>query len=125
MGEGHLAMPVNNVQGMAALPEIDEQSGVRLPTMADVQLAREVISAFLQPTPLLTSAALDARLGFSAFVKCENLQPVGAFKVRGGLFLMSQLTPEERSRGVVTASTGNHGQSIAYAARDLNVPATI
>lgn len=93
--------------------------------MADVLLAREVIAPFLQPTPLLTSAALDARLGFSAFLKCENLQPIGAFKVRGGLFLMSQLTPAERQRGVTTASTGNHGQAVAYAARDLGVPATI
>lgn len=125
MGEGHLATPDNNVQGLATLPERDELSGERLPTMADVNRAREVLAAYLQPTPLLSSPALDARLGFSAYVKCENLQPIGAFKVRGGLFLMSQLTPEERSRGVVTASTGNHGQAIAYAARDLGVPATI
>ena len=107
------------------MPELDELSGVRLPTMADVQRAREVISAYLQPTPLLTSPALDERLGFSAFLKCENLQPIGAFKVRGGLFLMSELSPEERARGVVTASTGNHGQSIAYAAREFGAPATI
>lgn len=125
MGEGQLATPVSNIQGNMMLPERDELSGVRLPTMADVQRAREVISAYLQPTPLLTSPMLDLRLGFSAFVKCENLQPIGAFKVRGGLFLMSQLSEEERSRGVVTASTGNHGQAIAYAARNLGVPATI
>lgn len=125
MGERCLATPVNDMQGLEVLPERDELSGVRLPTMDDVHRAREVISAFLQPTPLLSSPALDARLGFSAFVKCENLQPIGAFKVRGGLFLMSQLTSEERSLGVVTASTGNHGQAIAYAARDLHVRATI
>lgn len=124
-GEGLLATPVHNSQAAIALPERDELSGVRLPTMADVQRAREVISRFLQPTPLLTSPALDERLGFSAYLKCENLQPIGAFKVRGGLFLMSQLTPEERARGVVTASTGNHGQAVAYAARDVEVPATI
>jgi len=125
LGERCLATPVNDMQGLEVLPERDELSGVRLPTMDDVHRAREVISAFLQPTPLLSSPALDARLGFSAFVKCENLQPIGAFKVRGGLFLMSQLTSEERSLGVVTASTGNHGQAIAYAARDLHVRATI
>jgi threonine dehydratase len=125
LGEGHLATPGDNVQGITALPEIDELSGVRLPTMADVERAREVISAYLQPTPLLSSPSLDSRLGFSALVKCEHLQPIGAFKVRGGLFLMSQLSPEERARGVVTASTGNHGQAIAYAARDLGVPAII
>jgi threonine dehydratase len=107
------------------LPEVDPLSGERLPTMADVARAREVIARYLQPTPLLTTPALDALLGFQAFLKCENLQPVGAFKVRGGLFLMSELSAEERARGVVTASTGNHGQSIAYAAREFSVPATV
>ena len=107
------------------LPEIDPMSGVRLPTMADVARARDVIAAYLPPTPLLSMPALDERLGCQAFLKCENLQPIGAFKVRGGLFLMSELSPEERRRGVVTASTGNHGQSIAYAAREFAVPATI
>ena len=98
------------------LPEIDELSGIRLPTMADVTRAREVIARYLRPTPLLSTPALDELLGFQAFLKCENLQPVGAFKVRGGLFLISDLSPRERARGVVTASTGNHGQSIAYSA---------
>lgn len=107
------------------LPEIDPLSGVRLPTMADIERARAVVASYLQPTPLLSTPALNERLGCEAFLKCENLQPVGAFKVRGGLFLMSDLSPEERERGVVTASTGNHGQSIAYAAREFGVPATI
>lgn len=93
--------------------------------MADIVRAREVIADYLTPTPLLSTPALNERLGFEAFLKCENLHPVGAFKVRGGLFLMSDLTPEERARGVVTASTGNHGQSIAYAAREFGVAATI
>jgi threonine dehydratase len=105
------------VAAAAPLPAVDELSGVRLPTMADVARAREVIARYLPPTPLLSSPALDAKLGFQAFLKCENLQPIGAFKVRGGLFLMSDLDPEQRARGIVTASTGNHGQSIAYAAR--------
>ena len=107
------------------LPEVDRLSGVRLPTMADVARARQVISAYLRPTPLLSSPALDARLGFQAFLKCENLQPIGAFKIRGGLFLLSELSPAERARGVVTASTGNHGQSIAYAARAFAAPVTV
>jgi threonine dehydratase len=107
------------------LPDVDELSGVRLPTMTDVARARGVIAAYLRPTPLLSTPALDELLGFPAFLKCENLQPVGAFKVRGGLFLMSDLTPDERARGVVTASTGNHGQSIAYAAREFGAPGTI
>ncbi len=96
-----------------------------MPTMADVLRARQVIAPYLSPTPMLSTPALDALLGFHAFLKCENLQPVGAFKVRGGLFMMSDLSPEDRARGVVTASTGNHGQSIAYAAREFGVPATV
>jgi threonine dehydratase len=109
----------------ARMPEIDPLSGVRLPTMADVAHARQVIAQYLPPTPMLSNPGLDALLGFQTFLKCENLQPVGAFKVRGGLFLMSDLSPEDRARGVVTASTGNHGQSIAYAAREFGAPATV
>jgi threonine dehydratase len=115
----------DSVMSALPLPEIDPLSGVRLPTMADVGRAREIIARYLQSTPLLNTPALDALLGFQAFLKCENLQPIGAFKVRGGLFLMSDLSTEERARGVVTASTGNHGQSIAYAAREFGVPATV
>lgn len=107
------------------LPEVDPISGVRLPTMEDVARAREIVASYLRPTPLLSNPALDELCGFSAFLKCENLQPIGAFKVRGGLFLMSELSPEERGQGVVTASTGNHGQSIAYAAREFGVPVTV
>jgi threonine dehydratase len=122
-------MPVEtseaSVAAAAPLPAVDPLSGVRLPTMADVARAREVIARYLLPTPLLSSPALDARLGFQAFLKCENLQPIGAFKLRGGLFLMSDLDPEQREHGVVTASTGNHGQSIAYAAREFGTTATI
>jgi threonine dehydratase len=93
--------------------------------MDDVSRAREIVAAYLSPTPLLANPALDELFGFSAFLKCENLQPIGAFKVRGGIFLMSDLSSEERARGVVTASTGNHGQSIAYAAREFGAPATV
>jgi threonine dehydratase len=114
-----------SVASMLPLPEVDPLSGVRLPTMSDVARAREVIARYLEPTPLLATPALDALLGFQTFLKCENLQPIGAFKVRGGLFLMSDFSPEERARGFVTASTGNHGQSIAYAAREFGVPATV
>ncbi|MFN8594103.1 MAG: threonine/serine dehydratase [Thermomicrobiales bacterium] len=116
---------MTSVAAAAPLPEIDPISGVRLPTMADVARARAVIARYLRPTPLLTSPALDAKLGFSAYLKCENLQPIGAFKVRGGLFLLNELSEEARARGVVTASTGNHGQSIAYAAREFGVKATV
>lgn len=86
------------------------------PTMGEIETAREVVGRYLAPTPLLQSAALSERLGLDLHVKCENLQPIGAFKVRGGINLLSQLSTAERARGVITASTGNHGQSIAYAA---------
>jgi threonine dehydratase len=115
----------NVAESALRLPEIDPLSGVRLPTMDDVARAREVIASYLRPTPLLANPALDELFGFDAYLKCENLQPIGAFKVRGGLFLMSDLSPEERALGVVTASTGNHGQSIAYAARTFGALATV
>jgi threonine dehydratase len=95
------------------------------PTLADVLEARRRISPHLRPTPLFRYASLDELIGAEVFVKHENHQPVGAFKVRGGINLISQLSPDERERGVIAASTGNHGQSIAYAARLFGVPATI
>jgi threonine dehydratase len=97
----------------------------QLPTLVDVVEARRRISPHLRPTPLYSYGALDELLGTEVFVKHENHQPIGAFKVRGGINLVSQLSPEERDRGVITASTGNHGQSIAYAARAFGVRATI
>jgi threonine dehydratase len=108
-----------------ALPERDPISGLPLPTLHDVYLARRVVARYLPPTPLLRPEALAERLGCDIFVKGENLQPIGAFKIRGGLNLLSQLSPEERGRGVVAASTGNHGQSIAYAAREFGCDARI
>ena len=96
-----------------------------VPTLADVLEARRRISPHLPATPMYGYGTLSELLGADAFVKHENHQPVGAFKVRGGVNLVSQLRDDERARGVVTASTGNHGQSIAYAARLFGVPATI
>jgi threonine dehydratase len=97
----------------------------QLPAFADVLEARLRISPHLRPTPLFSYPSLDELLGADVFIKHENHQPVGAFKVRGGVNLISQLSAEERERGVIAASTGNHGQSIAYAARLFAVPATI
>jgi threonine dehydratase len=96
-----------------------------IPTLADVLEARRRIAPYLRPTPLYEYPALSELVGAEVFVKHENHQPVGAFKVRGGVNLVSQLSAEERERGVIAASTGNHGQSIAYAARLFGVPATI
>jgi threonine dehydratase len=96
-----------------------------LPDLADVLAARARIAPYLRPTPLYGYPALDTLTGAQLRVKHENHQPVGAFKVRGGVNLLSQLTADERRRGVASASTGNHGQSIAYAANLFGVRATI
>jgi threonine dehydratase len=97
----------------------------QVPTLADVLEARRRISPHLRPTPLYGYATLNELLDAEVFVKHENHQPVGVFKVRGGVNLVSQLNAEERERGVIAASTGNHGQSLAYAARLFGVDATI
>jgi threonine dehydratase len=96
-----------------------------VPTLADVLEARSRIARHLRPTPLHTYPALDDLVGTEVWVKHENHQPVGAFKVRGGINLVSQLSEDERRHGLIAASTGNHGQSIAYAARQFEVRATI
>lgn len=95
------------------------------PTFEDILAAQQRIALHLAATPLHRYAALDELVGAEVWVKHENHQPVGAFKVRGGVNLIAQLTPAERAAGVVTASTGNHGQSIAFAAQRLGVKATI
>lgn len=94
-------------------------------SVADILEARRVIRRYLNRTPLYHYTGLSELLGASVYVKHENHQPIGAFKVRGGINLISRLTPEEKERGVITASTGNHGQSIAYAARLFGVRAVV
>jgi len=96
-----------------------------VPDLADVLVAGRRIAPYLQPTPLYRYPALDALTGVRVQVKHENHQPVGAFKVRGGVNLVSQLSADERERGVIAASTGNHAQSIAFAADLFGVRAVI
>ncbi len=96
-----------------------------IPTFQDVLLARRQIRPYLARTPLHSYPALNELLGTQTYVKHENYQPVGAFKVRGGVNLISRLSAQERERGVIAASTGNHGQSVAYAARLFGVQARI
>ena len=95
------------------------------PTLNDVYVARERIAPHLARTPLLTHPLLDEATGLSIWVKHENHNPTCAFKVRGGLNLVGALTLDERARGLVTASTGNHGQSIGLASRIHGVPCTV
>jgi threonine dehydratase len=95
------------------------------PTFIDVLDAAKRIRGYLQPTPLRSYPSLARLLGADVNVKHENHNPTGAFKVRGGINLVSRLTDDERERGVIAASTGNHGQSVAYAARLFGVSAII
>ncbi len=95
------------------------------PTFQDVLAARDRIRPYLKPTALHRYPALDELTGTATWVKHENHQPICAFKIRGGVNLMAQLSEQERASGVITASTGNHGQSIAYAARLFGVRAIV
>lgn len=95
------------------------------PTFTDVLEARRLLAAHLPATPAWTYPALNEAVGATVWIKHENAQPVGAFKVRGGLTLLASLSPAERAGGVVAASTGNHAQSVAYAARRFGAPCTI
>jgi threonine dehydratase len=95
------------------------------PSFKDILEAREIIQIYLPRTPLYSYPQLNQLLGTQVFVKHENHLPTVSFKVRGGINLMHHLTPEERSKGVVTASTGNHALSITHAGRLFDVPVTI
>jgi threonine dehydratase len=97
----------------------------QIPTLSDVLSARRQIAPYLRPTPLYAYPALSELVGAETWVKHENHQPIGAFKVRGGVNLVSRLDDAERRRGVVTASTGNHGQSISFAGRLFGVRAVV
>ena len=95
------------------------------PTLEDIRRAKAALDGVIRATPLMRHALLDAETGLDIRVKHENHNPTGAFKVRGGLNLIQSLSPDERARGVISASTGNHGQSIAFASQRACVPCTI
>ena len=97
---------------------------MQAPTLKDIYDARERVYRVVRPTPLMRHPLLAAETGLDVLVKHENHNPTCAFKIRGGLNLIGSLTPEER-RGVITATTGNHGQSIALASKRDGVPCTI
>ena len=94
-------------------------------TYQDVQAARERIAPYIVRTPLLRVPALDEVLGCQVYLKHEGFQPMGAFKLRGAMNKALSLTPEERARGLVCASSGNHAQGVAYAAHKLGCRAVI
>ena len=97
---------------------------MHVPTLADVYAARPRVSRVVRPTPLMRHPLLSAETGLDILVKHENHNPTGAFKVRGGVNLIGSLSAGDR-HGVITATTGNHGQSIALACRAEGVPCTI
>ena len=96
------------------------------PTLADIEAARERLQASdVRSTPVYESETFTKRTGREVLLKAENLQRTGAFKVRGAVNKLATLTDEERAAGVVAASAGNHGQAVAWAARELEIEATI
>jgi threonine dehydratase len=95
------------------------------PTLADVQEARERLQGIAEQTPIYISETFSRRCGREVRLKAENLQRTGSFKVRGAGNKLATLSTEERAAGVVAASAGNHGQAVAWAARELGAPATI
>jgi len=95
------------------------------PSLADVEAARVIVSRVAEITPIETSHYLSELLGAPVVMKCENLQRTGSYKIRGAYHRMSRLSDEEKARGVVAASAGNHAQGVAFAARELGIAATI
>ena len=96
-----------------------------IPTLRDVYEAKKTIAAHLPRTPLHFSPGLSEMLEAQVYLKHDEHLPLGAFKGRGGINLLAHLSPEERKRGIITASTGNHGQSIAHACRVFDARALI
>ncbi len=98
---------------------------VEIPEFKDVIQAQLRIKPYLGKTPLYSYPAINELIGTEIYIKHENYQPVGAFKVRGGINLISQLPDDIKDRGVIAASTGNHGQSVAYASQIFGVNAIV
>lgn len=90
-----------------------------------IEEAHDRIRPFIHRTPVMTSASLDEMAGCSLYFKCENFQKIGAFKARGGLNAVMTLTASQKSKGVVTHSSGNHAQAVALAAKQAGIPAYI
>ncbi|MDD0837409.1 threo-3-hydroxy-L-aspartate ammonia-lyase [Curvibacter sp. HBC61] len=96
-----------------------------LPSYADVEAAAARLAGHAHRTPVLRSQQADQALGAQLFFKCENYQRMGAFKFRGGFNALSRFTPEQRRRGAIAFSSGNHAQAVALSARELGMPAVI
>ncbi|MFC6354967.1 threonine ammonia-lyase [Luethyella okanaganae] len=107
------------------MPELKSPTHLAGPSLADIEAARGIVAAVAQITPIETSHFLSGKLGFPVMLKCENLQRTGSYKIRGAYHRLSRLSDEEKARGVVAASAGNHAQGVAFGARELGIAATI
>jgi len=96
-----------------------------LVSLADIEKARDLLAGLIKKTPLLKSPGISAHLGLDIYLKAENLQRAGSFKVRGALNKIYSLTEEEKARGVIAASAGNHAQGVALAATSLGIRSVI
>ncbi|MDK2973101.1 MAG: threo-3-hydroxy-L-aspartate ammonia-lyase [Candidatus Sumerlaeota bacterium] len=122
MPKAILPKPIAPGASSMPLPPVPE---AELPTYDAVQAAARRLDGVAHRTPVVTSRLVDERTGARVFFKCENLQRIGAFKFRGAYNALSQLAPEERRRGVITFSSGNHAQAVALSGALLGIPATI
>src|SRR5215211_326255 len=102
-----------------------QTTSMQPPTIEDIRAAAQRIDGAVVRTPMLVSRTLSEVIGAEVWLKFENLQFTAAYKERGALNKLLQLTPEERARGVIAASAGNHAQAVAYHAKRLGIPATI
>jgi threonine dehydratase len=107
------------------LPEVTSSNIRSLPGVEDVRSAAARIHSYIHRTPLVSSRSISERVGVEVRLKCENLQRAGSFKIRGAMNALLQLSPDERRKGVVAFSSGNHAQGVALAARLLGMKATI
>jgi threonine dehydratase len=94
-------------------------------TLADIQAAKHELHQYLPPSPLLLNAWLSEAMGCQVYLKLENMQPIGSFKIRGATYKISQLSSKDRRRGVIAASAGNHAQGVAWGSRRLGVRSQI
>ncbi|UFS59860.1 threonine ammonia-lyase [Subtercola endophyticus] len=107
------------------MPDSPAQTVSAIPPLAEIESARMIVARAAQETPLESSRFLAEVLGSEVLMKLENLQRTGSYKIRGAYYRMSRLSDEEKARGVVAASAGNHAQGVAFAARELGIKATI
>jgi len=94
-------------------------------TLRDIYMARKRIAPIIRRTPLISSPSLTEYAGVPVYLKLDNLQETGTFKIRGAANMMLSMTPDEKTRGVITFSSGNHGQAVAYIAKRLGIKAVI